>query len=188
MANVIRYKSDTLVRYRGTIDAGGSTAITVASGGSGSAKLFDDNKDTTLSAAEATSQTVLSVSATRGNGHGFQVGDALYIELDDGTYDTSDIVSIQHADKTITITTGLTSAAAAGAHIAVLLGASITLSEYGTPVVPYVPNADWGWRGTIADTHGDLEVGMAVRIQIELSGGAGLQSRRRITATVEGYA
>lgn len=183
----IHYKSDTLVEFLASIDESDGSAITVASGGSCVARLFDDNKDTRLSADEATSQTVLSVNATRGNRHAFEVGDKLYIELDDGTYDSIDIASIQHADGTITIDSGLASGAAKGAAISVLLGASVTMSEFGSPESP--PEATsklWGWRGTIADTHADLEIGQEIRVQIELNGGAGLQERSLLYAKLEG--
>ncbi len=184
----MRYREDTLIYFRGTIDETDGSAITVASGGSGVARLFDDRKDTWLRTAAGATQTNLQVEHTRGNGHGFEVGDNLRIELDSGAYHESDIVSIDHAARTITITAGLASQATVGKPVAVLLGSSITLSEFGTPVVPPVPKAPWGWRGLIADTHPDLEIGAVVRVEIELNGGADLQARRRIIDTVEGRA
>ena len=186
MAKRIQYKSDTLVEYNGTIDNSDGSAITVASGGSCEARLFDNNKDSTLTADATGSQAVLTVDHVKGNQHDFQVGDACYVELDDGTYATIDILSIDEAAKTITLASNLASLASAGKSVSVLLGVAVTMGEYGTPSVPPAVDADWGWRGTIADTHADIEVGQSVRIQIELNGGAGLKSRRRIKATVEG--
>ena len=64
---------------------------------------------TTLDADEATSQTTLSVTSTSG----FANSDNIGIELDDGTRQWTTISSFV-ADDTVTIATGLTSAAASG--------------------------------------------------------------------------
>ena len=64
---------------------------------------------TTLSAAEAASQTVLSVTSSTG----MTAADAIGIELDDKTRQWTTIVSVDSATQ-ITITTALTGAAASG--------------------------------------------------------------------------
>ena len=69
----------------------------------------DDFKYTTTDAAEATSQTVISVTSTSGMANSDNIG----IELDDGTRHWTTIVSFV-ANDTVTITTGLASAAASG--------------------------------------------------------------------------
>ncbi len=184
----MRYREDTLIYFRGTIDETDGSAITVASGGSGIARLFDDRKDTFLRVNGGATQTNLSMEHTRGNGHGFEVGDILRIELDSGAYHESAIVSIDHEARKIVITAGLATQATGPKPVAVLLGSSITLNEFGTPTLPPVPKAAWGWRGLIADDHAGLEIGLSVRVEIELNGGAGLQARRRIIETVEGRA
>lgn len=67
---------------------------------------------TTLSAAEAASQTVLSVTLSTGMTAGDQVG----IELDDDTMHWTTIVSVDSSTQ-ITITTALASAAASGNYV-----------------------------------------------------------------------
>jgi hypothetical protein len=183
----LNYKSANLLRLERTVNDVTNTAINDAASGSARVHLFDDRKDTRLSADEATSQTVLSVDETRGAGHEFAVADELYVELDDGTYDTLAIQSIDHAAKTITVETGLTSAAAAGAHIAVLLGASLGMTEYGTPSIDPV-TYDWGYQVTMPATHAGIERGQDVRIQYELLISGAVQLRRLEAATVEGAA
>lgn len=65
--------------------------------------------NTTLSAAEALGQTVLSVTSSTG----MTAADNIGIELDDGTRQWTTIVSVDSATQ-VTITTALTAAAAAG--------------------------------------------------------------------------
>jgi len=69
----------------------------------------DDFVNTTTDAAEVTSQTVISVTSTTG----FANSDVIGIELDDGTRHWSTISSFV-ANDTVTIATGLASAAASG--------------------------------------------------------------------------
>ncbi len=68
--------------------------------------------ETTLDADEATSQTVLSVTKTS-NGAGFANSDVIGIVLDDDTIHWTTIVSFV-TDDTVTITSGLASAATRG--------------------------------------------------------------------------
>ena len=67
---------------------------------------------TTLSAAEASGQTVLSVTSSTG----MTAADIVLIELTDGTYEDTTIVSVDSALQ-ITITDALTSAAASGNNV-----------------------------------------------------------------------
>ena len=71
-----------------------------------------DTNETTLDAAEAASQTVLSVTSTSG----FANSDVIGIKLDDGTIDFTTISSFVTND-TVTVATGLTSAAASGNNV-----------------------------------------------------------------------
>jgi len=183
----LNYKAGNLLRLERTVDSVAGTAINDAAGGTARVHLFDDRKDTRLSADEATSQTILSVNSTRGAGHEFAVGDELYIELDDGTYDTLAILSIDHAAKTITVETGLTSGASAGASVCVLLGVQLNMAEYGTPSIDPV-TYDWGYEVTMPATHAGIEIGQDVRIQYELLLSGVVLLRQREVATVEGWA
>ncbi len=178
----IKYKSDNFIELNGTVDEGAipRTAITVASGGSCLFRLFDDRKDTRLSADEASGQTILSVD----NARNFEVDDELYIELDSGSYDTLAVTELDVEAKTITVEApGLATLASKSARLSVLLGSSVNMPEYGTPIVG---KFDWGWRGVVTDTHVGLRVGMKLRIEIELDGGANLQLREILSVFVDG--
>jgi hypothetical protein len=183
----LKYKAANLLRLERTVDETDNTAIDDAAGGTARVQLFDDRKDTELSADEATSQTILSVNHTRGAGHEFAVDDELHIELDDGTYDTLAITAIDHAAKTLTVETGLTSSAASGAALSVLLGSTLTMSEFGTPSIDPV-TYDWGYEVTMPANHPGIERGQDVRIQYELLVSGTVQLRERLVATVEGAA
>ncbi len=88
-------------------------AIDQSSYGLGSASGANHNTNTfvstTLSAAEAAAQTVLSITSTTG----MTAGDFIGIELDDGTRQWTTIVSVDSSTQA-TITTALTGAAASG--------------------------------------------------------------------------
>ena len=45
------------------------------------------------------------------------------------------------------------------------LGAGITLSAFGTPVVG---TFDWGFEGVIESNHADIQPGLSVRVEILL--------------------
>lgn len=79
------------------------------SNASGSAHCANTYVDTTLSAAEASGQTILSVTSSTG----MTAADNIGIELDDGTRQWTTIVSVDSATE-VTITTALTGAAASG--------------------------------------------------------------------------
>lgn len=65
--------------------------------------------ETTLSAAEASGQTILSITSTTG----MTASDNIGIELDDGTIQTTTIVSVDSATQ-VTVTAALTGNAASG--------------------------------------------------------------------------
>ena len=75
--------------------------------GTGGDRWTETLVSTTLGAAEAAAQTVLTVTSSTG----MTASDVVGIELDDGTMDWTTIVSVDSATQ-ITVTTGLTSVAA----------------------------------------------------------------------------
>jgi len=158
---MIRYGSDNLLRLVAPTNTQDGTTIT---GGTCTARLYDDRKDSTLDADEATSQTTLSVA----NPALYEVDvDSVAVELDDDSIHDAGLVTARDLTAgTITVTTGLASAAAAGSRVMAKLGADIAMSEYGTPVVGAT---DWGRQGAIESTHADLALDQAVRIEITLS-------------------
>lgn len=79
------------------------------SNASSSAHCANSYVDTTLSAAEASGQTVLSVTSSTG----MTAADNIGIELDDGSRQWTTIVSVDSSTQ-ITVTTALTGAAASG--------------------------------------------------------------------------
>ena len=82
----------------------GATSYTL-----GTDRASADHLETTLSAAEAAAQTVLSITSTAG----MTAGDAIGIELDDSTRQWTTIVTVDSATQ-VTVTAALTSAAASG--------------------------------------------------------------------------
>lgn len=84
----------------------GTAAYTV--GASGTAHFTDDAVLSSLTASAATSATTLSLSST-----GMTVGDNIGIELDNGTRQWTTIATIP-GSTSVTIASGLTSAAASG--------------------------------------------------------------------------
>ena len=73
---------------------------------------IDQISETTLDADEAASQTVLSVTSTTA-GAAFADADIIHIQLDDDTWHTTTIAS-SVTDDTVTVDTGLASAASSG--------------------------------------------------------------------------
>jgi hypothetical protein len=131
-----------------------------------SAKIYDPAKDEQLTSTEASGQVILSVT----NPGKFLVNDAVEVTLDSGVLHSSTVDSIQVTDGTITINTALPSQASAGNRVRVKLGATITMTEYGTPKLE---TRDWGFRGTILSTHAGLELDLEVDVEISFVGDPG---------------
>jgi len=158
---LIRYLSDNLIRLVAPINTE-PDPHTVISSGTCTARLFDEDHETELSADEATSQTVLSVDRARS----IEVGSDVTVMLDDGTYHDAGTVTARDLDADeVTVTTGLASAASAGARVLTSIGADVTLTTYGTPGLL---TTDWGFKGTMLHNHADVKPGMQLRIEIFL--------------------
>lgn len=173
---MIRYLSDNLVRLIAPINTQPSPNETISSG-TCTARLFDVDHETSLSADEATAQTVLSVRRARS----IEVGSSVTVSLDDGTYHAAGAVTARDLDAdTITVTTGLASAAASGARVLSQIGASVSLSAYGTPSLT---TTTWGFEGQIQAEHAGLVPGQSIRIEIHLDA-SGLELLEVIRDTV----
>lgn len=158
---MIRYISDNLIRLIAPINTQ-PQPNTVISAGTCTARLFDEGRETTLSAAEAAAQTTLSVSRARS----VDVGSSVVIQLDDKTYHDGGAVTARDLEAdTITITTGLASGAGIGARVMTRIGPDISLAAYGTPSLT---TTTWGFEGTMEANHADVLPGMALRIEIDL--------------------
>lgn len=101
--NLWRYQEGILF-----LDTQNQASYTLASGSSGD-DFTDSAVITTLGAAEAASQTELTVTSSTG----MTASDYIGVVLDDGTLHETTIVSVDNS-TTITITSGLASAAASG--------------------------------------------------------------------------
>lgn len=146
-------------------------------------KIYDPAKDEIISAAEASAQTVLSVT----NAGEFDVDDSVEVTLDNGTLHTSTVSAVDSSAGTITIAVGITDTAAAGNRVRVIVGTEITMTEYGTPDLNTI---DWGFRGTFADDHPahldpQSKTGFDIDIVIDFVGGPGLRSVETICATIQ---
>lgn len=141
-------------------------------------KVYDPAKSETISSAEALGQTVLSVSEAGV----FVVGDTVELEQDDGTFHTSAVNAVDASAGTITIDDVTTDEAAAGARIRVKLGATITMTEFGTPELE---ERDWGFRGFLGSNHAGLVIGLDINIEISFAGSGGdLDLELLICATI----
>jgi hypothetical protein len=178
----IKFKSDNLIELNGTVDEAAQTAITLASGAGGNtcvARIFDDSKDAAVTIGSISGDNFLNVSDVTK----LEVGDNLYIELDDGTYYERIIAAIDTTTKIVGLTATMTIVVSPGRLVSVMLGASVSMLEYGTPVVGQY---DWGWRGVIGWNRPELRVGQSLRIEITLDGGTNLVLRQDIRALVDG--
>lgn len=158
---MIRFLSDNLVRLIAPINTQPDPNTTISTG-TCTARLFDADHETTLSADEATAQTILSVRRARS----IDVGASVTLSLDDGTYHAAGAVTARDLDAdTITVTTGLASAASKGARVMTQVGANVSMSAYGTP---HLNQTNWGFQGEIQAEHAGLVPGQSIRIEIHL--------------------
>ena len=163
--DILRMGSTNLLELLGPTDEAAGAAI--SSPTSINCKLYDDAKDTSLSAAAAGAQADIVVDEP----DLYAVDDVLAVRLDSGSDQELTIQAI--AGSTITFTANLTGPAAAAARVARKLGATITISTtaFGTPA----PNDEsWGFRGFLPDDHADLVHRQLVRLEYDFDGGANL--------------
>lgn len=159
---MIRYISDNLIRLIAPINVETNAVVTT---GTVTARLFDEGRETTLSAAEAPGQTILSVSRARS----IDVGSSVVIQLSNKTYHDGGAVTARDLEAdTITVTNFITSGANIGARVMTRIGPDISLSAYGTPSLT---TTTWGFQGTMQANHADVLPGMALRIEIDLESG-----------------
>lgn len=174
MADLIfQFKTTTLIRLVDPEDESTSppTLITTAAGATASFKIYDVAKDEALSAAEASGQTVLSVT----NAGVFVIGDVVEVDLDSGAvHDGGAVTAVDPAAGTITVTTALTGAAAAGRRARVRLGPAVAMTQYG---VPALGSQDWGFVGTLSHNHPGLVRDLRVAVEITLIGPAAAYQR-----------
>lgn len=146
-------------------------------------KIYDISKDEVLSIAEASGQTVLSVS----NAGVFVVGDSVEVTQDDETLLASTVTAVDTAAGTVTINDVLTDDAAAGKRIRAIFGSSVAMLEYGTA---NLDTRTWGYQAGFADDNAAYldprtKTGMDVDIEISFNGGAGLAAFDTICATIQ---
>jgi len=161
----VKYLSDTLIQLQHPVDIQNATTI---DDGTCDAVLYHDAKDTRLSADEDVAGATTEWSVERpGN---FEVGvDNAILERDDGTMHDGGVVTARDITAgTITVTNLLTTDdAAKGNRVMVQLGASISLSAYGTPDIDTLDDS-WGFEGIIESSHADLDPGVPIRVEITL--------------------
>lgn len=180
----INLGEDTLVELLGPVNMATSAPITA---GTCYARLFDDRRDTALT-ANVSSGLVLNVA----DASKWAVGYQALVWLDNATWhDGGAVTAVDTAAKTISITNAVPSLARAGATVARALGDGtansyrITLAFFQT-AAPVRGAYDFGFRGTIPDTHPRLQSGMIVRAEFDLDAGVGVRLVSNMRAIVLG--
>ncbi len=161
----IPFQSDVPIIFRAPTDIVNQNALDNTNDGSTSTfKVYDPAKDEVLSATEATAQTVLSVT----NAGAFKIDDVVEVDLDDGSvHDAGLVTAVDPVLGTVTVTTGLASEASADSRVRVRLGTQITMIEFGTAKIG---RRDYGFIGTLRDTHPGLEVDLEIDVEIRFVG------------------
>ncbi len=163
------FQSDSVIEFVRPADVVAKNALdNTTDGATCSFKVYDPAKDESLSALEASGQTILSVVNTGV----FEVGDSIELTQDDGTIHTSVVstAGIDTVNGTVTIDDATTDAAAAGNRMRVVFGTAITMTEFGTPVFG---KTDYGFRGTLPDTHPVHILDQEFDIEVRFIGSAG---------------
>jgi hypothetical protein len=171
---MISHRSHNSIRLEGPTDIDTGA---LSSGGTCTALLFDDAKDSFLSADGAVDDTVISVH----NASLYEAGvDMILIGKADGSYHAGGVcTAVDVNGGTVTIPNALVEEHVEDSRVCARLGVMITLAAYGTPAVG---TFDWGYRGSIVDTHGGIDIGIVVRSEIKLvDGGVALNTIIRDT-------
>jgi len=171
----LSFRSDVLVEYLAPTNA--QTGAFIDSG-TCTAYVFHDRKDTTLAVAALSSDTVLAVADARK----WVIGDQAYVLLETNAWFDAGAVTAVDADaNTLTVTNGLSADVRKGRPVRAILGDPVSMTAFGTPAAG---TREWGFRGVLPDTQDDLELGMAIRIEIDLDAGDGLHVVEVLHATV----
>lgn len=174
------FQSDVPIIFEAPEDAFNQNALDNSNDGATcSFKVFDPNRDEALSADEATGQTELSVT-----GAGvFEDGDTVEVSLDDGSTHATTVSSTDPSAGTITVADALPSAASEDARVRVRLGGEVAMTEYGTAKIG---SRDYGFVGTLPDTHPGLTIGREIDVEIRFVGapGGGLDALEVICGVV----
>lgn len=176
----IPYRTSVAIRYEHPVDDVAQNPLdNTNDGATCSFKVYDPSKSEVLSAAEASGQTVLSVT----DAGVFAVGETVEVDLDAGGFHASSVSAVDPIAGTITIAAGLPSAAGAGRRVRVRLGSSVSMVEYGTAKLG---RTDWGFVGTLASDFPGLYIDREIDIEISFVGapGGGLDALAVICAVV----
>lgn len=161
----IPFKSSVAIRLVAPIDvvAIPKVVLDAASGATSSFRVFDPAVDQVLSAAEASGQTVWSVT----NAGLFKVGHGVELTQDDGSVLFGTLTAVDPVLGTITSNTATTVAAAAGNRVRRRLGNPITMTQYG---FASLSTRDWGWQGSLPSNHPGLAADMEIEVEISFVG------------------
>lgn len=163
---VFPYKSTRLIEaFAPTDDTTNDPLDFADDGATCSFKIYDPAKNEETSAVEAIGQTILSVT----NAGVFVDGDTIEVLQDDGTFHYSPIIAsgVDTIANTITITDGLTVAAAAGNAVRKLFGPAISMTAFGTP---NLNERNWGFRGAIPSNHASQIIDREVDVEVTFLG------------------
>ena len=146
-------------------------------------KVYDPSRDEIVSADEASGQTVISVT----NAGVFNVDDMVEITELTGVLLYVQVLSVDTANGTITVNSGLGIGANAGARVRKVFGPAIAMTEYG---VADLDERDWGYKGSFLGNHvahldDRATDGLDVDIEINFDGGTNLEAFQPICATIK---
>ncbi len=127
-------------------DPESKTLYNDANGTTATYKIYDPSMDESLAATEAIGQNVFSVT----NPGSFIVGYTSELSLDDDTLHTSIITAVDPSTGEITVADVTLVAATLGNRIRVILGAQVSMAEYGTPKID---KRDWGYKALLVNDH-----------------------------------
>jgi len=193
--DVFYYDSDNLVLLEGPVNEVTGAAITnTPAVTAAKCRVFNDAKETFLSAGEATAETVLSVE----DPSRFEVNiDQVVIWLNDGTWHEGGFVTARDLDAgTITVTTGLASGSGVGNRVCAIIGNligagnpwEIDMTYYEPASGAVAGNFDYGWRVVLPDTMSafGMDIGVVARCELVLDAAADVKVTKTIKRRVVG--
>lgn len=161
MSAEIKFQSDNTISLTGPTNTEDDA---LSSGGTCTARLFHDRKDTYLTQISgAVGSNILRVF----DPYLYETGvDNIRLQKNDLTwFDCGLVVAV--SDVSVTVTNSHSEGSIRkGAAVRAQIGPTITMLSYGTP---QLNTYNWGYRGRIEHDHAALSVGTPIRIEITLT-------------------
>lgn len=185
----IQFQTDQVVEFTGPINE--LTGAAIVSATSAKCRLFHDRKDTRLTAT-VSSGTTISVTDP---GVYTPNGDRVVVELNDGTWHEGGVVTaVDEEAGTVQITNAIPSNTNKDHRVCCNLGNDIgsgtpweiDMSYFEPASGAAAGNHDYGWRVTIPDSQAAFEIGIPVRIEMDLDFATNVRITEIIRTFIEG--